>query len=381
MGEVERGFLLGPYTESQVDSLLNCSDWSASKRFLLLQGEDQKPRVIDDFKMSAVNSSYGSTSYLNLQDADFLSCFLMHLGKLLSTRSHGGPERTTEDVHADWLADPGFEGRGVDLTKAYKQLSVHPTSLKHAVVAVRKEDGSWAFFLSHSLPFGATASVFAFNKLTKALWSILTRKFSLLVTVFYDDFPIIEHSAITSHTTRLLEAFFDLLGWDHATSGKKAVSFSPQMTVLGLVFELGDIAHGKLRISNKEGRVERIKSKVESIQTGGTLDRDVISVLEGLLNFAGRFVLGRALRRPMHLLTGAASSGMTSAKVKDFCRTTLSILSSLRPRYISVLANSSPILVYTDASYEDGLASWGAVIIDLHSTIFRQCTMVLLTLW
>lgn len=38
MDEVERGFLHGPFSESQVDSMLMCTDWSASKRFLLLQG-------------------------------------------------------------------------------------------------------------------------------------------------------------------------------------------------------------------------------------------------------------------------------------------------------------------------------------------------------
>lgn len=171
--------------------------------------------MIDDFKMSAVNSSFGSTSYLNLQDADFLSCFLMHLGKLLSTCSDDLSGAFRSVLHQDWMRDPGFAGRGVDLTKAYKQVAVHPSSLKHAVVAVRREDGTWGYFASHSLPFGASASVFAFNKLTKALWALLTRKFSLFASVFYDDFPV-EHSAITPHTTQLLEAFFDLMGWDHA---------------------------------------------------------------------------------------------------------------------------------------------------------------------
>jgi hypothetical protein len=60
-------------------------------------------------------------------------------------------------------------GRGVDLSKAYKQAGVAPQSARHSILGVRSETGVWKFFFSKSLPFGATSSVFAFNKITRHL--------------------------------------------------------------------------------------------------------------------------------------------------------------------------------------------------------------------
>ena len=41
-----------------------------SQRFLLLQGEDLKPRVIDNYKTSGVNAAFGTSSHLDLHDTD-----------------------------------------------------------------------------------------------------------------------------------------------------------------------------------------------------------------------------------------------------------------------------------------------------------------------
>ncbi|CAE7252640.1 unnamed protein product, partial [Symbiodinium sp. CCMP2456] len=70
--EVAAGFLSGPYhSEQEVSDLLKTEGWSLSPRFLLRQGEDSKIRIIDDFKMSAVNRAFGSSSFLELQDTDY----------------------------------------------------------------------------------------------------------------------------------------------------------------------------------------------------------------------------------------------------------------------------------------------------------------------
>ena len=79
MKELDAGFLRGPFeSEAGVSEFLGCNDWSLSQRFLLLQCAELKPRVIDNVKESAVNAAFGSTSYLALQDVDFVeaSCRL-----------------------------------------------------------------------------------------------------------------------------------------------------------------------------------------------------------------------------------------------------------------------------------------------------------------
>ena len=76
MKEVSAGFLDGPFLESDITERLGRADWSMSQRFLLLQGEDLKPRVIDNYEMSGVNAAFGTSSHLDLHDTDVVSCFL-----------------------------------------------------------------------------------------------------------------------------------------------------------------------------------------------------------------------------------------------------------------------------------------------------------------
>ena len=86
MKELDAGFLRGPFdSAADVGDFLGCKDWSLSQRFLLLQGAELKPRVIDNLKESAVNAAFGSTSYLALQDVDFVGGFVSFISRVLSS--------------------------------------------------------------------------------------------------------------------------------------------------------------------------------------------------------------------------------------------------------------------------------------------------------
>ena len=189
MNEVSAGFLDGPFMESEVTERLGRSDWSMSQRFLLLQGEDLKPRVIDNYKTSGVNAAFGTSSHLDLHDTDMICCFLAFLLGVFSGDSNiqielSSGECLTGRRHPDYNSQPQLLGRGIDLSKAYKQVSVAPQSVRHSILGVRTEAGEWKFFVSKSLPFGATSSVFAFNKITRGIWTLMVRKFCFLTTVF-----------------------------------------------------------------------------------------------------------------------------------------------------------------------------------------------------
>ena len=176
-------------------------------------------------------------SYLALQGVDFFGGFVSFVSRVLSSgpaiEIHLNSGKTIRGtIHPSFSTQPQFLGRAVDLSKAYKQVALHPSSRKHSVLGVKRKNGDWAFFVSRSIPFGASASVFAFNKITKALWSALVRKFGLLVCVFFDDFPVFEFEPLQRSTSQLLRSFFDCVGWLYATSGKKAEDFGSTMTVL-----------------------------------------------------------------------------------------------------------------------------------------------------
>ncbi|CAE7927972.1 unnamed protein product, partial [Symbiodinium necroappetens] len=81
--EVKMGFLEGPFhTEQEVTERLGTEEWSPSQRFLLLQGEDKKPRVIDNLRDSGVNASFGSTSLLQMHDIDFVMSLAMFISRV-----------------------------------------------------------------------------------------------------------------------------------------------------------------------------------------------------------------------------------------------------------------------------------------------------------
>jgi len=78
-----------------------------------------------------------------------------------------------------WMIAPKLEGevewrgRCVDLSKAYKQIPVSPESRYFAELMVhRYGTGSLVYFVGDSLPFGASSSVFGFNRVSRSLWHI-----------------------------------------------------------------------------------------------------------------------------------------------------------------------------------------------------------------
>jgi len=108
------------------------------------------------------------------------------------------------------LKNPQWKARSLDLAKAYKQLAVHPNSRHLAVVGYQLPDGSCKYYVSNSLPFGATASVFGFLRVSRALWHIATVMLNIPGSCYFDDFPHYEvdqlcHSSQQAYETLTVE--------------------------------------------------------------------------------------------------------------------------------------------------------------------------------
>jgi len=85
--EVEESFLRGPFfSEDEVSAELGTQNWTLTKRFLLVQGDDGKERIIDDYRRSHVNAAFASRSYLELQDVDVLAAPYNPLNALAERR-------------------------------------------------------------------------------------------------------------------------------------------------------------------------------------------------------------------------------------------------------------------------------------------------------
>ena len=166
MEEVQAGHLSGPFTRLQIDDHFGKDRWLFTKRFALMQGtpENPKVRVIDDCRRSGLNSScsYTTNFKLELLDLDVLSAALVSIAdSIQSGKVDFGPDLNS-DVHPS-LRGQQWKGRTLDLSKAYKQLPISVGSRALCVLGYRHEQ-EWKYYTTRVLPFGATAAVYGFNR-------------------------------------------------------------------------------------------------------------------------------------------------------------------------------------------------------------------------
>ncbi|CAE7239643.1 unnamed protein product, partial [Symbiodinium sp. CCMP2456] len=252
-------------------------------------GADQKPRPIDNCLESQLNAGYSASIHLRLQDSDYIASMALHVAKEIQ----GGR------VHP---AAKLWKGKCLDLSKAYKQLAVHPDHRSLAVIAVRESEGRDALYLSNSLMFGSTAAVYAFNRVSRALWYLVNRLLCLPSGVFYDDFPLLCPAGSANNADESASALLDLLGWAHAKTGAKGRPFAEQFEVLGMSLNLENVSQGEVSLSNKQGRIERIIDRLQEISLKGEIKRHDAQVLQGLLQYASGFYAGRSLKHASHIL-------------------------------------------------------------------------------
>ena len=62
-----------------MSEFLGRDDWSVIRRFVLVQGAEMKLRPIDDCLEAQLNCAYTSTSYLKLQDVDYIASLALRL--------------------------------------------------------------------------------------------------------------------------------------------------------------------------------------------------------------------------------------------------------------------------------------------------------------
>ena len=347
--EIERGFLQGPYTQQELDVLLG-EDWSLNPRFALFQGANNKIRVIDDAKQSSVNSAYSSTVKLQLQDVDYAAA--MVLGAMNAATTSDGSQLESC-------------GKTFDLSKAYKQLAVLPEHQQHAVVGFPVE-GVWKFYKSISLPFGCTGSVYGFVRISQALWFILSKVLKAITSHYFDDSPTIERSEGCRVLTLAFSALLDLLGWEHAKEGDKALNLSQVFDLLGVTFDLKQMPSGLLQISSKVSRIEKLCAMSDQIASDETITSARASELQGLLNFAVSFYMGRSLKHLVSAFAPFAEHHRTSRRgqLKSLCEYAKSLLLQQLPRLHSIHGSGKPVVIFTDGAWENGEATAGAVLVN-----------------
>lgn len=376
MQEVSEGSLQGPFVSlDDLKTTLGVSSVVVNRRFVIIQ--NGKPRVIDDLKEGGVNLAYTSLDKLVLHDVDFVSVLLQFLSNtVFFAKNHNqnqvevtlsSQEKLVGMLHSDFQGDVKWEMKCFDLAKAYKQVPLSAESRRFAVLFVHHPVTHLpVYFLSKALPFGASSSVFSFTRLSRALWHLAVYHGAMIGGVFFDDFPMIEPPASAKMAKMTFELLLKSLGWKFSQDEAKSQPFSETCDVLGVRFEVGTLTSQAHAVCNKPSRIEKLLSFLADLKKRGCIEKREAQVVCGILNFATNFVLGHSLKIAMRAfaLAGTRPATVTPGELRQLCDWTATILVGLRPRVFQKQVNIQPALIFSDAAFEDGVATWGIVLVD-----------------
>ena len=271
LDEARAGFITQPVPAAELPAG-SC----VSPRFGIKQG--MKVRPIDNFSASMINATVGLPERLEVEGIDAVVALVRRVMKL-------------EGEHCELL------GRTYDLKKAYRQLGVRSDHLRYSWAAVWDAEAQEPkVFQLRSLPFGATASVAAFLRLSRALRFLGSLQAGLMWSSYFDDFVVISRPADVPSTELAVGLFFDSLGWNLSQDPEKDAGFSSKFSALGVTFDLAKCSSGTLLVGNTDKRKLELGAAVQSILDNQRLTTKEAESLRSRLNFAESQVFGRSAR-------------------------------------------------------------------------------------
>ena len=136
--------------------------------------------------------------------------------------------------------------------------------------------------------------------------------------------------------------------------------------MLGMTLDLAGLRQaGSVTLKTKEGRVEKISSKVLQVQQSGNMILTEAQEIHGLLNFATGYFAGRSLRYSCFKIFSLVDKCKSQARqLKAWCEEVLVLLESVQRRTIPININTNTVLVFRDGSWEGGVGGLGAVLLD-----------------
>ena len=266
--EVEEGFLTGPWSIEHLNR-----ESVVSPRFGLQQ--KNKLRPIDNFTASHINNAAGVQERFMVDTVDEI-CAMVKA----------------------WMQEsgPGLKlvGKTYDLRKAYRQLALRKAHLDFAWISVWDPvQEAPALFKMETLPFGATASVSAFLRMSQAIKVIGITHGSLVWSSFYDDFVCVCKAGTEEQTDRMVRLIFRSLGWSLSAGDEKDKPFASRFQALGVEFDLSTVEAGYFSVRNTDSRKTELSEKIDNILLQDELEPKVAESLRSRLLFAEGQLYGR----------------------------------------------------------------------------------------
>ena len=102
------------------------------------------------------------------------------------------------------------------------------------------------------------------------------------------------------------------------------------------------------------------------LKKGGKVTKRQAQVIHGNLNFAMGFCMGHTLKIAARAFASlsAGDQNVSPKALNNLCDWTLDLLKLLNPREWTAGMTGDPVVIFTDAAYEDGVATYGIVFLD-----------------
>lgn len=185
--------------------------------------------------------------------------------------------------------------RSLDLSSAYRQLTVAESSRDFAHIAVFDPHSAEAVvYRQVAMPFGSKAAVNGFIRCARCKQWLATTCLAIPVSCYFDDYIMTTPPELAANTEASMTILLSVLGWAFDQTGPKSDSFSNLVQALGVVFQLNDSVDGMVRISNTDKRLHEVVQLLGETVDRGTLSVKQAQVLRGRLAFSDAFIFGRA---------------------------------------------------------------------------------------
>ncbi|CAE7361058.1 unnamed protein product [Symbiodinium sp. CCMP2592] len=371
--EVTDDLLEGPLTQEEVHAR-HGDHWVPVRRFPVVQSSagKRKLRPIDDFSENLVNGSFSYADKIDLRALDEIiaicrcwtqACTSEH--QFFFAMPEGPP--LVGRVHPLWVSgawEPLLTT--FDLKNAYRQFPLSPGSRAHAIIALLDPSSlGVGLFESKALPFGSTASVVHFNRMSRLFWRI-GLELHLWWSNFYDDYPVMTPTLLKDSTMATMMLLSQLLGF--SASLEKLAPFSSVGTMLGVEVDCSSAPDALIRVRNKEGRASEVCEVIQGCIKAGVVRQKDFARVAGRIQFSDSQIMGRTGKLALAELRASSARhadkfrlGEQEVRAFDFL---VSRLSFGAPRVVPCSVPPKPILVFTDGASEGSTHTVGGIIFD-----------------
>ncbi|CAE7207109.1 unnamed protein product [Symbiodinium sp. CCMP2592] len=292
----EKGWLEQPRTWEELELLFG--DWLPAKRFGVRQRDKLRP--IDDLAANGANSAFAACDKLTLRAFDELVWCATYC-EYLCKKEPSTLSSPVVGIKTD-RARPLL--KTIDLKAAYKQLPLHPEHRRFCVVFLKHPDSSQVRgYASRVLPFGASGSVTCFNRVAR----LILQEAWILNCNYFDDFPVLELSALSGSADSTAHCIPDLLGFECST--EKEEPFKSSADVLGVTVDLSCEDLSEVRVRNREVKCCEVAASVDEVLDRGAIRSAEIASLFGRIQFLEGQLMGRMGRLALSELRSLGTSG------------------------------------------------------------------------